>query len=72
MKDEPVIEKNEMLQNRINAAANHFEQKIASYQQSLKNHPLITEHREVANVINEYMNQLALSIIYYQLFFAIL
>ncbi|KAA9041491.1 AAA family ATPase [Ginsengibacter hankyongi] len=62
MKDEPVIENNEMLQKRINAAANHFEQKIAGYQQSLKNHPLITEHREVANIINEYMNQLALSL----------
>lgn len=62
MKDEPVIEKNEILQKRINAAANHFEQKVAAYQQSVQNHPIITEHREVANVVNEFMNQLALGL----------
>ncbi|HEX7457360.1 MAG TPA: helix-turn-helix domain-containing protein, partial [Ginsengibacter sp.] len=39
-----------------------FEQKISAYQQSIQNHPIITEHREVANVINEYMNQLILGL----------
>ena len=43
MKEEPVIEKNASLQKRINAAANHFEPKFAAYQQSIQNHPLITE-----------------------------
>jgi hypothetical protein len=62
MKDEPVIEKNENLQKRVNAAANHFELKISAYQQSTQNHPIITEHREVANFINEYMNQLILDL----------
>jgi len=61
MKQEPVIEKNEMLKKRINAAANHFEPKISAYQHSINNHPLITEHKEAANVINEYLNQLALA-----------
>ncbi|MEO6838858.1 MAG: helix-turn-helix domain-containing protein [Ginsengibacter sp.] len=58
MKQEPVIEKNVALQKRINDAANHFEPKILAYQHSVKNHPLITEHRETANVINEYLTQL--------------
>jgi hypothetical protein len=62
MKQEPVIEKNEILQKRINAAAGHFEPKIFSYQQMVQNHPLITESREVASAINEYLNQLMLAI----------
>ncbi|MEO8109550.1 MAG: helix-turn-helix domain-containing protein [Ginsengibacter sp.] len=62
MKEEPVIEKNETLQKRINAAANHFEPKFSAYQQSIQNHPLITEHRETANIINEYLNQLILAV----------
>ncbi len=62
MKDEPVIEKNEALQKRINAAANHFEIKFSSCQHSLQNHPIITEHRETANIINESLNQLILAV----------
>ncbi len=62
MKDEPVIEKNGLLQQRIVAASNHFEPKFSIYQQSLQNHPLITEHRETANIINEYLNQLILAV----------
>ncbi|MGH2566667.1 MAG: HRDC domain-containing protein, partial [Ginsengibacter sp.] len=62
MKDDSVIEKNEALQNRIIAAANHFEPKFSAYHKSILNHPLITEHRETANVINEYLNQLILAI----------
>ena len=62
MKEEPVIEKNSALQKRINDAVTHFESKFASYQRSIQNHPLITEHREAANIINEYLNQLILSV----------
>jgi len=62
MKDEPVIEKNEVLQKRINDAAAHFEPKFSAYQHAIQNHPLITEHREVANVINEYLTQLVLTL----------
>jgi len=58
MKQEPVIEKNITLQKRINDAAIHFESKLLTYQHSVKNHPLITEHRETANVVNEYLAQL--------------
>jgi len=58
MQEERVIEKNTALQKRINDAANHFELKFASYENEVQNHPLITEHRETANIINEYLNQL--------------
>ena len=60
MKQEPVIEKNSALQKRINDAANHFGSKISAYQSAVQNHPLITEHRETANAINEYLNELLL------------
>ncbi len=62
MKEEPVIESNELLQKRINAAGNHFESKFSAYQYQIQNHPIITEHREAANAINEYLNQMALAI----------
>jgi hypothetical protein len=58
MKDEPVIEKNEVLQKRINAAATHFGRIFSSHVQALKNNPLTTEHREVAGAIDVYLNQL--------------
>jgi hypothetical protein len=62
MKEEPVIENNAALQKRINDAANHFEPKFSAFQTAIQSHPLITEHRETANVINEYLNQLFLSL----------
>ncbi len=62
MKQESVIENNVALQKRINDAANHFEPKFAAFQDAIKNHPLITEHRETANIINEYLNQLFLAL----------
>ncbi|MEO9023022.1 MAG: helix-turn-helix domain-containing protein [Ginsengibacter sp.] len=58
LKEEPVIEKNIPLQKRINDAANHFEPRITAFLNGVQNHPLITEHRETANVINECLNQL--------------
>lgn len=62
MKDEPVIEKNSVLQQRITDAANHFVPKFLSLQQSLQNHPIITEHKDAATEINEYLLQVALSV----------
>jgi len=62
MKEEGIIEKNEALQTRIIDAANHFEPKFSAMQQSLQNHPVITEHRETATIINEYLNQLLLTV----------
>lgn len=68
LKEEPVIENNAAAQKRISDAANHFEPKFLVYQNALKNHPLVTEHKETSNIINEQLNQLALSVyscIYY-------
>ncbi len=62
MKQESVIEKNGTLQKRINDATAHFEPKFAAYINSIHNHPIITEHKEVATVINEYLSQLLLSV----------
>jgi hypothetical protein len=62
MKEEPVIENNLTAQKRISDAANHFEPKFLAYQKAVQNHPLITEHKETSNIINEQLNQLALAI----------
>jgi ATP-dependent exoDNAse (exonuclease V), alpha subunit - helicase superfamily I member len=62
MKEESVIEKNGSLQKRINDATTHFEPKFISYLNTLHNHPIITEHKEIATVINEYLMQLFLSV----------
>jgi hypothetical protein len=68
LKEEPVIENNTAAQKRISDAANHFEPKFLVYQKALQNHPLLTEHKETANIINEQLLQLALALyssIYY-------
>ncbi|MDE3183842.1 MAG: helix-turn-helix domain-containing protein [Bacteroidota bacterium] len=62
MKDQAVIENNKPLQKRINDASLHFAPKFQTLQQSLQNHPVVTEHREAANIINEYLNQLLLAL----------
>ncbi|MBL0145904.1 MAG: helix-turn-helix domain-containing protein [Chitinophagaceae bacterium] len=62
MKDEGTIEKNEMLQKRITDAANHFIPKLDGYFNHIKNHPLITEHKETATLVNEKLNDLELAI----------
>jgi hypothetical protein len=68
MKTESIIENNEPLQKRIIDAANHFIPKFLMIQQAVQNQPIITEHKEIATEINEYLHQLALilhSTIYY-------
>ncbi len=62
IKDKPLIEENELLQKRVNDAANHFVPKFLQYQEAIKNHPLVTEHKETAAIINEYLLQLAMAI----------
>jgi hypothetical protein len=62
MKEEGVVENNAALQQRITDAANHFVPKLENYLQQIKNHPLITEHKEAANPINEQLNELALAV----------
>ncbi len=62
MKEEGTIEKNSLLQKRITDAANHFIPKLDGYFNHIKNHPLLTEHKETATPINEKLNELALAI----------
>src|SRR5690606_34698137 len=62
MREEAVIENNELLLTRINAAANHFEPQFEGLLSDVQNHPLLTEHREVSAVVNESLTQLAISI----------
>ncbi|MBL7700957.1 MAG: helix-turn-helix domain-containing protein [Ferruginibacter sp.] len=62
MKDEAVIEKNPALQKRISDAANHFIPKNEAYIRELKSHPINTEHKEAATVVNEKLNELALAL----------
>ncbi len=73
MKEEAVIEKNELLQKRISDAAGHFVPKLNGYLNNIQNHPLITEHKETASVIDEYLLQLVQAVYathYYLLFCA--
>ncbi len=62
MKQEPMIEKNTVLQKRISDAANYFSPKFLAFQPAVQNHPLITEHREASNIVDEYLNQLLLAL----------
>lgn len=59
-KEEPFIENNDKLRNRIMAAANHFIPKLESLFSRLQNQPLITEHKEAADELNDSLAQLAL------------
>ncbi len=62
MKEEGIIENNTSLQKRISDAANHFVPKFEAYLKAIQNHPLITEHKEAANSINEKLQELAIAI----------
>jgi hypothetical protein len=53
MRDNPVIEKNEQLQQRIQAAAAYFSPSLENAKRQLQQHPLITEHRETATAVDE-------------------
>ncbi len=62
LKEQPIIEINDGLQLRIAAAANHFITKFLELLNHLKNHPLITEHKEAADLVNEHLNALAIAV----------
>ena len=53
LKEIPTAENNPGLQNRINAAANHFTPKLQGFLDVVIKHPLVTEYREVADKIND-------------------
>ena len=56
LKNEPV-ENNEALQKRITAAGEHFLKEIEAYISIIKNHPLVTEHKETADLINPLLEE---------------
>jgi hypothetical protein len=58
LKDEPIIEKNFALQQRIADAAKHFLPRFMADVQKVKDHPLITEHLEAATDINDQLIKL--------------
>ena len=68
LKEQPMVEQNDGLQVRIAAASNHFIHKFLELLNHLKNHPIITEHKEAADLVNEHLNALAIAVatnIYY-------
>ena len=53
MRGNPVIENNEQLQQRIQAASAYFLPSLENIKRQLQQHPLITEHRETATAVDE-------------------
>ncbi len=53
MRDMPVIENNQPLQQRIQAAAGYFLPLLEKLKSQLQQHPLITEHKETAIPVDE-------------------
>lgn len=62
MKEEPVIEKNAALQKRISDAAKHFDTRLSTLLDSIKNNPLVTEHKDVAAAVDDVLKELAMAI----------
>lgn len=62
MKEQAVIEKNAALQKRISDAAKHFDIRLSNWLNSIKNHPLVTEYKDVATDIDEMLKELALTV----------
>lgn len=59
-KEEPVIEKNQLLQKRISDAAKHFDARLSGLLEAVKKHPLVTEHKEASAPVDEALKELAL------------
>lgn len=62
MREEAVIENNPLLQKRISAAAQHFDQRLSALLHQIKTHSLITEQKDVANDIDEALKELAMAV----------
>ena len=58
LKDQPVVETNSQLQQRIKDAVNYFIPRFEELHQQVKQHPLITEHKTTADEVNEQLNTL--------------
>ncbi len=58
MKAERVIENNQPLQKRIQDAAGYFLPLLTNLKEQLQQHPLVTDHKEVATAIDESLQEL--------------
>lgn len=58
MKDDAVIENNPVLQKRISDAAGYFIPVLNSMKNDLENHDIVTEHKEIAAVLDEPLQEL--------------
>ena len=58
LKEQPVVETNSQLQQRVKDAANYFIPHVENLQEQLKQHPLVTEHKTAADEVNEQLNAL--------------
>jgi DNA-binding CsgD family transcriptional regulator len=63
MKDDEVIENNPALQKRIQDAAGYFIPVIANLKQQLQQHEIVTEHKEIANILDEPLMELTVSFV---------
>ena len=63
MRDSPLIENNEQLQQRIKAAATYFLPLLETIKTKLHQHPLLTEHRETATAVDEALHETMASFI---------
>jgi hypothetical protein len=62
LREEGIVENNPKLQKRIADAANHFIPKFEALENDLKNHPLLTEHKETTTIIDECLQKASLAI----------
>jgi hypothetical protein len=53
MGDNPVVENNKQLQQRIQSAAAYFLPSLENIKRKMQQHPLITEHRETATAVDD-------------------
>lgn len=58
LQQESVIENNQSLQKRIQDAANYFLPLLQNQKEQLQKHPLISEHKETATLIDECLHEL--------------
>ena len=60
---EQVIENNQPLQKRIQDAANYFLPLLEKMKQQLQQHPLITEYKETAALVDEHLSELLIAFV---------
>ncbi|MBK8088072.1 MAG: AAA family ATPase [Chitinophagaceae bacterium] len=62
LKEEGVVEQNPALQKRIQDAATYFLPRITALQQTVNQHPLITELKTAADEVNEHLQSLCIAL----------